>query len=212
MNVNQASYAYGAAKSAIREIAGYGAARRAQVGAENVFDFSIGNPSVPAPDAVCASIVRALELPPTQLHSYTPAPGLPFVREAVAASLTRRFAAECGDAPVAAAGDLYLTCGASASISITLQALLEPGEGDEVIVIAPYFPEYRVFTETSGGVSFADGSLRITGDGSVTLTDGEDTVVVEVTGSTPAPSTGSPVPAATSVTVSAYSLPGSRFS
>ncbi len=150
MNVNQKSYAYGAAKSAIREIAGYGAARRAQIGAENVFDFSIGNPSVPAPDAVRASIVRALELPPTQLHSYTPAPGLPFVREAVAASLTRRFAAECGDAPVAGADDLYLTCGAAASISITLQALLEPGEGDEVIVISPYFPEYRVWIETSG--------------------------------------------------------------
>jgi len=150
MSINQASYAYGAAKSSIREIAAYGAARKAQIGAENVYDFSLGNPSIPAPDAVRASLARSLELPPTQLHSYTPASGLPFVREAVAASLTRRFAPECGDAPVAGAGDLYLTCGAAASLSITFHALVEPGAGDEVIVIAPYFPEYRVWIETSG--------------------------------------------------------------
>jgi len=150
MSINQASYAYGAAKSSIREIAAYGAARKAQIGAENVIDFSLGNPSIPAPDAVRASLARSLELPPTQLHSYTPASGLPFVREAVAASLTRRFAPECGDAPVAGAGDLYLTCGAAASLSITFHALVEPGAGDEVIVIAPYFPEYRVWIETSG--------------------------------------------------------------
>ena len=150
MSINQASYAYGAAKSSIREIAAYGAARKAEIGAENVFDFSLGNPSIPAPDAVRASLARSLELPPTQLHSYTPASGLPFVREAVAASLTRRFAPECGDAPVAGAGDLYLTCGAAASLSITFHALVEPGAGDEIIVIAPYFPEYRVWIETSG--------------------------------------------------------------
>jgi len=150
MSINQASYAYGAAKSSIREIAAYGAAQKAQIGAENVYDFSLGNPSIPAPDAVRASLARSLELPPTQLHSYTPASGLPFVREAVAASLTRRFAPECGDAPVAGAGDLYLTCGAAASLSITFHALVEPGAGDEVIVIAPYFPEYRVWIETSG--------------------------------------------------------------
>ena len=150
MSINQASYAYGAAKSSIREIAAYGAARKAEIGAENVFDFSLGNPSIPAPEAVRASLARSLELPPTQLHSYTPASGLPFVREAVAASLTRRFGAECGDAPVAGAGDLYLPCGAAASLSITFHALVEPGAGDEVIVIAPYFPEYRVWIETSG--------------------------------------------------------------
>ena len=150
MGINATMYAYGANKSSIREIAAYGAARKAQIGAENVFDFSLGNPSIPAPDAVRASLARSLELPPTQLHSYTPASGLPFVREAVAASLTRRFAPECGDAPVAGAGDLYLTCGAAASLSITFHALVEPGAGDEVIVIAPYFPEYRVWIETSG--------------------------------------------------------------
>ena len=79
MSINEKSYAYGAQKSSIREIAAYGAARKAQIGAENVYDFSIGNPSIPAPDAVRASIERSLTLPPTQLHGYTPAPGLPAV-------------------------------------------------------------------------------------------------------------------------------------
>ena len=146
--INETMYAYGASKSSIREIAAYGAARKAQIGAENVFDFSLGNPSVPAPVAVAASIRRSLELPPQQVHGYTPANGLPACREAVAASLERRFSAEMGGRAVAGAGDLYVTCGAAASLSITLHALTNPG--DEVIVIAPYFPEYRVWIETCG--------------------------------------------------------------
>ena len=140
--MNETMYAYGAAKSAIREISAYAAARKAEIGAQNVFDFSIGNPSVPAPEAVRASIERALELPPTELHGYTPAAGLPAARAAVAASLNRRF----GTAYTAA--DLYLTVGAAASLSISLHALTNPG--DEVVVIAPYFPEYRVWIEVAG--------------------------------------------------------------
>ena len=142
MTINEKSYAYGAQKSSIREIAAYGGARKAQIGAENVFDFSLGNPSIPAPESVRVSIAHALELPPTQLHGYTPAPGLPAAREAVAASLNRRFGTSY------AAGDVYLTCGAAASLSISFHALVNPG--DEVIVIAPYFPEYRVWIETAG--------------------------------------------------------------
>ena len=142
MAINQKSYDYGAAKSSIREIAAYGAARKAQIGADNVYDFSLGNPSVPAPDAVRASIVRNAALPASQLHGYTPAAGLPAARQAVADSLNRRF--QTSYEP----GDLYLTCGAAAAISITLHAIVNPG--DEVIVIAPYFPEYRVWIETAG--------------------------------------------------------------
>ena len=142
MTINEKSYAYGAQKSSIREIAAYGSARKAEIGAENVFDFSLGNPSIPAPESVRASIARALELPPTQLHGYTPAPGLPAAREAVAASLNRRFGTSY------AAGDVYLTCGAAASLSISFHATVNAG--DEVIVIAPYFPEYRVWIETAG--------------------------------------------------------------
>ena len=143
--MNQKSYAYGATKSSIRELAAYAAARKAEIGAENVFDFSLGNPSIPAPDAVRVAIERALTLPSTQLHGYTPAAGLPDVRATIAASLCRRF----GDGAAAADG-LYLTCGAAACLSICLNALLNPC--DEVIVIAPYFPEYRVWIETAGGV------------------------------------------------------------
>ena len=142
MTINEKSYAYGAQKSSIREIAAYGSARKAEIGAENVFDFSLGNPSIPAPESVRVSIARALELPPTQLHGYTPAPCLPAAREAVAASLNRRFGTSY------AAGDVYLTCGAAASLSISFHATVNAG--DEVIVIAPYFPEYRVWIETAG--------------------------------------------------------------
>ncbi len=142
MAINQKSYDYGAQKSSIREIAAYGGARKAQIGAENVFDFSLGNPSIPAPEAVKQSIMKSLEMPATVLHGYTPANGLPAAREAVAASLNRRFDTAYS------AGDLYLTCGAAASLSITFNALVNPG--DEVIVIAPYFPEYRVWIETAG--------------------------------------------------------------
>lgn len=146
--INEAMYAYGASKSSIREIAAYGAARKAEIGADKVFDFSLGNPSVPAPAAVADSIRRSLELPPAQVHSYTPANGLPFCREAIASSLARRFSAEMGGKPVADADDLYVTCGAAASLSITLHAVTNPG--DEVVVIAPYFPEYRVWIESCG--------------------------------------------------------------
>ena len=140
--INEQMYAYGAQNSSIREIAAWGAARAARIGAENVFDFSLGNPSVPAPPQVNEAIVRALALPPTELHGYTPAAGLPACREAVAASLNRRFGTGYGP------GDVFMTVGAAASLSCTFKAVVNPG--DEVVVISPYFPEYRVWIETSG--------------------------------------------------------------
>ena len=138
--VNQKSLAYGAEKSAIREIAGYAAQRRAEIGAQNVFDFSIGNPSVPAPEVVRTSIEAAMQLPPQQVHSYTPAIGIPQAREAIAASLRRRFGEHA-----AQANNLILTCGAAASVSLAINSIVSPGE--EVVVIAPYFPEYRVWID-----------------------------------------------------------------
>lgn len=144
MTINRKSYEYGASKSSIREIAAYGSARKAQIGAENVFDFSLGNPSVPAPDAVRDSIEHALTLPPIQLHGYTPAAGLPEARQAVSDSLNRRFGTSYEP------GDLYLTCGAAASLSITFNAIVERDTGAEIVVIAPYFPEYKVFIENAG--------------------------------------------------------------
>lgn len=140
--INEAMYARGAESSVIREIFSYANERKAQIGEENVFDFSLGNPSVPAPDAVRESIERSLALPPEQLHGYTPAPGTPAVRQAVANSLNRRFGTSYG------AADVFMTVGAAASVSCALHAVACPGE--EVVVIAPYFPEYRVWIETAG--------------------------------------------------------------
>ena len=141
--INETMYARGAESSVIREIFTYACERKAQIGADKVFDFSLGNPSIPAPEAVKASIERSLaEIPPARLHGYTPAPGLPSTRTAVAASLNRRFGTTY------AAKDVFMTVGAAASVSCTLHAVCSPG--DEVIVIAPYFPEYAVWVENAG--------------------------------------------------------------
>lgn len=140
--VNDTMFARGAESSVIREIFSYGLERKAQIGADKVFDYSLGNPSVPAPAAVRASIEHSLQLPSDQLHGYTPAPGLPEVRTAVAESLNRRFGTSYG------MGDVFMTVGAAASVSMTIHALTNPGE--EVIVIAPYFPEYAVWIEKAG--------------------------------------------------------------
>lgn len=142
MSLNQFMYDYGAQKSSIREIAAYASARKAEVGAENVFDFSLGNPSVPAPQQVTDAIRRCLALPPQELHGYTPAPGLSSCRQAVAESLNRRFG-------TAYSGEhVFMTVGAAASLSCTFRALVNPG--DEVVVISPYFPEYKVWIECAG--------------------------------------------------------------
>ncbi len=140
--INETMYARGAESSVIREIFSYGLERKAQIGADKVFDYSLGNPSVPAPAAVRASIERSLALPSDELHGYTPAPGLPEARRAVAESLNRRFGTSYG------MGDVFMTVGAAASVSMCLHALANPGE--EVIVIAPYFPEYTVWIEKAG--------------------------------------------------------------
>ncbi len=133
----------GEERSVIRELFEYGNARKAEIGEENVFDFSIGNPSVPAPAIVQDEIKRLIDTtPPEILHGYTSAAGAPAVREAVAAYIQREFGV-----PVSA-NLIYMTCGAAASLAITIAALCE--EGDEFIVIAPFFPEYRIFVEGAG--------------------------------------------------------------
>ena len=134
---------YGREDNAIRETAAYAARRAAQIGAENVFNFTIGNPNVPAPEIVAQTLTRLIRtVPPQTLHAYTPAPGIPQVRQAVADDLNRRY---CTDYT---ADDLYLTLGASAALAIACRATLLPG--DEVIVFAPFFPEYVVFAEICG--------------------------------------------------------------
>ena len=141
--INEKMYALGSKRSAIREIFEYAKGRGKEIGEENVFDFSIGNPSVPAPDEVTAALTRILsETPAIELHGYTSAQGDKSVRDKIAGNYARRFGVQLsGD-------DLYMTCGAAASLTITLNALF--CAGDEFIVFAPFFPEYRVFVEGAG--------------------------------------------------------------
>lgn len=132
----------GTARSVIRELFEYGKLRAAEIGAENVFDFSIGNPSVPAPAAVNETAIRLLTEQPDLIHAYTSAQGAADARERFADSLNRRFDARCTP------DRLYLTVGAAASLCCVFNGLTCPG--DEFIVFAPYFPEYKVFIEGAG--------------------------------------------------------------
>ena len=139
--VNERMYGLGAEPSAIRELFAYGMARKAEIGDENVFDFSIGNPSVPAPEAVKQAVLELMEEPPCDLHGYTPAAGAPSVRKTVADHIRCRFGVD------ATPDQVYLTAGAAAGLAISVSAITKPG--DEVIVIAPYFPEYKVWIDTA---------------------------------------------------------------
>ena len=132
----------GTARSVIRELFEYGKLRAAEVGAENVYDFSIGNPSVPAPSAVNETAIRLLTEQPDLIHAYTSAQGDLTVRERFAASLNRRFGTGY------TADRIYVTMGAAASLTCVFNGLTCPG--DEFIVFAPYFPEYKVFIEGAG--------------------------------------------------------------
>ncbi len=135
---------WGAARSCIRTLAEYGAVRKKEIGAENVYDFSLGNPSIPAPDCVNGAIAELLKGDSVALHGYTTAAGVVSLREKIAEELNGRYGTHLTP------DHLYVTCGAAAALCIALRAVLFPG--DEVIVPAPFFPEYRVFTEASGGV------------------------------------------------------------
>lgn len=141
---NETMYERGNAPSAIRELFAYGMERKAQIGEDKVLDFSIGNPSVPAPDSVAETIRELADMAPAQLHAYSAAQGLESTRTAIAENLNKRFGTHY------TADNLYLTMGAAACLSACFTALIEPD--DEIIVIAPYFPEYRIWIEFAGGV------------------------------------------------------------
>ena len=135
--------ALGKSDSAIRAIAAYGDARRSEIGSENVFDFSIGNPNVPTPEKVKNTLIELLQNEESlALHGYTAAPGAMAARKAAAAQESKRAGY---DIP---AESIYLTSGASSSLSIVLSALVS--EGEKVAVLAPFFPEYKVFAENAG--------------------------------------------------------------
>ena len=140
--IDDRMYNLGNEPSAIRELFAYGMKRKAEIGDDKVFDYSIGNPSVPAPQKVADTINEAMKLSPVELHAYSPASGIPAVRAAIAESIARRWGIP------AKADHVYMTVGAAASIAISLGAISSPG--DEVIVPTPYFPEYKVWIETMG--------------------------------------------------------------
>ena len=139
-------FGLGSKRSIIREIFEYSKARAAEIGAENVFDFSIGNPSVPAPADVNNAIRELLDTQNSVLlHGYTSAQGDANVRRVIAENIKQRFGVNMSP------DLLYMTCGAAASLSICLKAVIEEGAEDECIVFAPFFTEYRVFIENAGG-------------------------------------------------------------
>ena len=141
---NKTMYELGSHRSVIRDLFEFGKKRAAEVGADKVYDFSLGNPNVPAPDGVKEAAERLLAMPDnTVLHGYTSAQGDAEVRKAVADSINARFGA--GVSP----DFIYMTCGAAASLTITLNALYE--DSDEFILLAPFFPEYSVFVKAAGG-------------------------------------------------------------
>lgn len=144
MIVAEDMYRLGSQRSAIRELFEYGKQRAAVVGAENVYDFSLGNPTVPAPACVNETIRQLTEsLDSISLHGYTSAQGDEETRAAIAAYLNRAHGTHFRE------DNFYITMGAAASLSICFRALTTSPE-DEFIAIAPFFPEYRVFVEANG--------------------------------------------------------------
>ena len=142
-NVSQRMLNLGTARSEIREAFAFAQARAAEEGAENVDDFSIGNPSVPAPATVAEAVHKLVDaIDPIKLHGYTPAQGDGQARGALADDLNRRFGTNY------TADNFYLTAGAAGALCCALSALSCPG--DTFIAFAPYFPEYKVFVESAG--------------------------------------------------------------
>jgi len=142
-NLNEKMVALGTQRSVIRELFEFGKMQAAKIGAENVFDFSIGNPSVPAPPNVNQTAMKVLsDMDPVLLHGYTSAQGDAGVRAMLADSVNRRFHTSY------TADNFYMTVGAAAALCCCFHGLCN--KDDEVIIFAPYFPEYTVFVKGAG--------------------------------------------------------------
>lgn len=143
---NKYTYGLGTTRSCIRELFEYGLKQAAVVGKENVYDFSLGNPSIPSPKKVNESIIDIVEHEDSlAVHSYTSAPGYDGVRKAVAEDLTARMGMEIKPS------NLYFTCGAAPAL-VTVMRALNVDSATEVLAVAPFFPEYRPFVEGTGNV------------------------------------------------------------
>lgn len=132
-------------RSVIRECFEYSKQRAAVIGAENVFDFSIGNPSVPPPAEVDKAIVDIMEnLNPIAAHGYPSAEGDPAVRAKIAENLNKKYGTDY------TVGNIFMTTGAAAALGICFNSLTDRDAGDEIITFAPFFPEYTVFVQSAG--------------------------------------------------------------
>ena len=141
--INETSYALGANRSCIRDLFEYGCQRAAQVGRENVYDYSLGNPSIPSPPQVNETIREILgDTDSLAIHGYTSAIGDLSCRQAIADDLNARYNADVRPQ------DLFIGCGAAPELVAVFRALAVPGA--EILAIAPYFPEYKPFVEGTG--------------------------------------------------------------
>ncbi len=132
-------------KSVIRELSEFATARGKEIGYENVFDYSLGNPSIPVPQEFTDYVIKLLkEENPVKLHGYSPSLGIPEVKEKLAASLNRRFGMNYRGAHI------FMTSGAAGAIAHAVRTVTEPG--DEILTFAPYFPEYIPYINDSGAV------------------------------------------------------------
>ena len=143
--VNQEYYTLGTAPSVIRQLFAYGLEQAKVVGPENVYDYSLGNPSIPAPKKVNDSIKKIVdETDSIKLHGYSMAPGFEEARAAVAKDLAARFGLDVK------ASELFFTCGAAPALISIIKALIVDAD-TEIMAIAPFFPEYRPFVNANGG-------------------------------------------------------------
>ena len=132
-------------KSVIRQLSEFATKRGAEIGYENVFDYSLGNPSVPVPHEFTDRMIHMLATRnPMELHGYSPSLGIPSVREAIAASLEERFGLPYR------AEHIFMASGAAGALAHAFRLVAEPG--DEIITFAPFFPEYRPYVNLSGAV------------------------------------------------------------
>ena len=145
MAISQKMRTFAERSSWIRKMFEEGAKMKAEFGAENVFDFSLGNPDLPPPPQFYDVITEIATDKAPGVHAYMPNGGYPWVREALAA----RMSAEQGVA--IHHGEMLMTCGAAGALNVVMKALLDPG--DEVILLAPFFVEYNFYVDNHGGVS-----------------------------------------------------------
>ena len=143
--VNQEYYNLGTAPSIIRQLFAYGLEQAAKVGADKVYDYSLGNPSIPAPKKVNESIKKIVdEMDSIKLHGYSMAAGFDTARAAVAKDLANRFGLDVK------ASELFFTCGAAPALISIIKALIVDADS-EIMAVAPFFPEYRPFVNANGG-------------------------------------------------------------